>query len=65
MNTENNENKDDDKEVAYTQLIKDIEEFCSSIGFKTLGVIESPIQGAKSKNIEYLIYLKRDDKCQA
>ena len=43
------------------KIIKDIENFCESIGFSTLGVIESPIQGAKSKNIEYLIYLKRNE----
>ena len=40
-------------------IIKDIEEFCLSVGFNPLGVIESPIRGAKSKNTEYLIYLKR------
>ncbi len=43
------------------KIIKDIEEFCTSIGFISQGVIESPIQGAKSKNTEYLIYLKRGD----
>jgi len=48
-------------EKVRKKIIKDIETFCSSIGFKTLGVIESPIQGAKSKNTEYLIYLKREN----
>lgn len=48
-------------EKVRKKIIKDIELFCESIGFKTLGVIESPIQGAKSKNIEYLIYLKREN----
>ena len=43
------------------KIIKDIEEFCTSVGFISQGVIESPIQGAKSKNTEYLIYLKRGD----
>ncbi len=46
-------------EKVRNEIIKDIEEFCASIGFISQGVIESPIQGAKSKNIEYLIYLKR------
>ncbi len=40
-------------------IIEDIKQYCISIGFDVLGLIESPIQGAKSKNIEYLIYLKR------
>lgn len=48
-------------EKVRKKIIKDIELFCESIGFKTLGVIESPIQGAKSKNTEYLIYLKREN----
>ena len=48
-------------EKVRKKIIKDIELFCESIGFKILGVIESPIQGAKSKNTEYLIYLKRGD----
>lgn len=42
------------------KIIQDIELYCNSIGFKTLGVTQSPIQGAKSKNVEYLIYLKRE-----
>lgn len=46
-------------EKVRKKIIKDIEEFCVSIGFISQGVIESPIQGAKSKNTEYLIYLKR------
>ncbi len=46
-------------EKVRKKIIKDIEEFCNSIGFISQGVIESPIQGAKSKNTEYLIYLKR------
>ena len=43
------------------KIIEDIQEFCASIGFMTLGITKSPIQGAKSKNIEYLIYLKREN----
>ncbi len=48
-------------EKVRNQIIEDIIQFCSSEGFKSEGVIESPIQGAKSKNTEYLIYLKRED----
>lgn len=48
-------------EKVRKKIIKDIELFCETIGFKTLGLIESPIQGAKSKNTEYLIYLKREN----
>lgn len=48
-------------EKVRQKVIEDIKQFCENIGFKTLGVIESPIQGAKSKNVEYLIYLKRGE----
>lgn len=40
------------------KIIDDIKDFCEELGFKSKGVIESPIQGAKSKNTEYLIYLE-------
>ena len=43
-------------------IIEDIKNYCISIGFEVLGVVESPIKGAKSKNTEYLIYLKREEK---
>lgn len=46
-------------EKVRKKIIKDIEVFCENFGFTSQGVIESPIQGAKSKNTEYLIYLKR------
>ena len=46
-------------EKVRKRIVDDIKQFCDTIGFDTLGVVESPIQGAKSKNIEYLIYLKR------
>ncbi|MBR2068777.1 MAG: TlyA family RNA methyltransferase [Candidatus Gastranaerophilales bacterium] len=46
-------------EKVRLKIIEDIKNYCNSIGFDTLGLIQSPIQGAKSKNIEYLIYLKR------
>ena len=46
-------------EKTRLKIIEDIKEFCTSIGFDSIGVTKSPIQGAKSKNIEYLIYLKR------
>ncbi len=48
------------KDVKIRQkIINDIENFCIESGFNVLGLIESPIQGAKSKNIEYLIYIQR------
>lgn len=43
------------------KIIDDIKLFCENSGFDVLGLMKSPIQGAKSKNIEYLIYLKRND----
>ena len=46
-------------EKVRLKIIEDIKEFSNSIGFDSLGVTKSPITGAKSKNIEYLIYLKR------
>ena len=46
-------------EKVRKKIIEDIKKYCESIGFSSLGVIESPIQGAKSKNTEYLIYLQR------
>ncbi|MBR6299219.1 MAG: TlyA family RNA methyltransferase [Candidatus Gastranaerophilales bacterium] len=48
-------------EKTREKIIKDIEQYCNSIGFITQGIMESPIQGAKSKNTEYLIYLKRGE----
>ena len=41
------------------KIIEKIEFFAESVGFMSKGITESPIQGAKSKNTEYLIYLKR------
>ena len=46
-------------EKTRMKIIEDIKNFCISLGFEVLGLIESPIQGAKSKNTEYLIYIKR------
>lgn len=43
------------------KIIEDIKQYCASIGFDILGVTKSPIEGAKSKNTEYLIYLKRSE----
>ncbi len=42
------------------EIIEDIKTFCKNLGFEVLGLIESPIKGQKSKNIEYLIYIKRN-----
>lgn len=46
------------------KIIEDIKIFCENLDFEVRGVIESPIQGAKSKNIEYLIYLKRGNNAE-
>ena len=48
-------------EAVRLEIIDDIKNFCDSIGFDTLGITKSPIEGAKSKNTEYLIYLKRSE----
>lgn len=48
-------------EKVRKKIIEDIKQFAQNLGFVSLGVIESPIQGAKSKNTEYLIYLKREE----
>lgn len=47
-----------DKKV-HQKIIEDIKNFCKNLNFEVLGVIESPITGAKHGNIEYLIYLRR------
>ncbi len=46
-------------EAVHKKIIEDIKKFAHSISLETLGVIKSPIQGAKQGNTEYLIYLKR------
>lgn len=43
----------------HKKIIEDIKEFAASLSLETLGVITSPIQGAKQGNTEYLIYLRR------
>lgn len=50
-----------DKKV-HQKIIEDIKNFCENLNFEVLGVIESPITGAKHGNIEYLIYLRRGGK---
>ena len=50
-----------DKKV-HQKIIEDIKNFCKNLNFEVLGVIESPITGAKHGNIEYLIYLRRGGK---
>lgn len=47
--------KDDN---VHKKIIEDIKDYVKSLNFEVLGLTESPIQGAKSKNTEYLIYLK-------
>ncbi len=46
---------------ARERIIEDIKDYCVSLGLEVLGLIESPIKGAKSKNTEYLIYLKKGE----
>lgn len=46
-------------EKIHNKIIDDIKEFAKSLSLETLGVIKSPIQGAKQGNTEYLIYLRR------
>lgn len=43
-----------DREAAVRQVLEDAE----ALGFEALGHVESPIQGAKSGNIEYLVHLR-------
>ncbi len=43
---------------VHKKIIEDIKNYVNSLGFDVLGLTKSPIQGAKSKNTEYLIYLK-------
>ena len=47
--------KDED---THQKIIEDIKNYVQSLNFEVLGLTKSPIQGAKSKNTEYLIYLK-------
>lgn len=44
---------------VHEKIIEDIKKFAHSVSLETLGVIKSPIQGAKQGNVEYLIYLRR------
>ena len=46
-------------ENIHKKIIEDIKEFAKNLSLETLGVIKSPIQGAKQGNTEYLIYLRR------
>ncbi len=48
-------------EKVRAKIIEDIKSYCQNTGFEVLGVTQSPIKGAKSKNIEYLIYLQRSN----
>lgn len=50
-----------DKKI-HQKIIDDIKNFCTSLNLIPKGVIESPITGAKHGNVEYLIYLKREEK---
>lgn len=50
-----------DKKI-HQKIIDDIKEFSTNLNLMPQGVIESPITGAKHGNVEYLIYLKREEK---
>ncbi len=50
-----------DKKI-HQKIIDDIKEFSTNLNLIPQGVIESPITGAKHGNVEYLIYLKREEK---
>lgn len=47
-------------EKIHKKIIEDIKEYASNLGLETVGVVTSPIQGAKQGNTEYLIYLRRN-----
>ncbi len=47
-------------EKTHQKIIEDIKGYVESLNFTVLDLTKSPIQGAKSKNTEYLIYLKRE-----
>lgn len=46
-------------ENVHKRIIDDIKDYGKTLSLETLGVIKSPIQGAKQGNTEYLIYLRR------
>lgn len=46
-------------ENVHKKIIDDIKEFITGLNLKVIGVVKSPIQGAKQGNTEYLIYIKR------
>lgn len=46
-------------ETIHKKIIGDIKDFAKSLSLETVGLIKSPIQGAKQGNTEYLIYLRR------
>ncbi len=47
----------DDK--VHKKIIEDIKNYAKTLNLEVLGVIKSPIQGAKQGNVEYLICLKK------
>lgn len=42
------------------RITDDIKEYVQSLNLSVIGIIKSPITGAKQGNIEYLIYLKKE-----
>lgn len=48
-------------EKIHASIIEDITTFAQNLGLEVLGVINSPITGNKSGNVEYLMYLRRQN----
>ncbi|MCD8025276.1 MAG: TlyA family RNA methyltransferase [Candidatus Gastranaerophilales bacterium] len=48
-------------EKIHKRIIEEIKTFAKSMDLITIGVVKSPIQGAKQGNIEYLICLKKGE----
>ena len=46
-------------EKTHEEVIQSVKQYSEEIGLTMIGVIASPIEGKKSGNKEFLIYLKR------
>ncbi len=46
-------------EKIHAFIIEDLKAFALSLGLEVVGIINSPITGSKSGNVEYLMYLRR------
>lgn len=47
-------------EVARQGALSGVREFAATLGLRSLGAIDSPLPGAKSGNVEFLLALQRD-----